>query len=146
MTIYTGTIQIYDSWKAQIGKTANLSTDVFKMMLVTSGYTVNLDTHQVLADITNEVSGNGYARQTLGNVVFDEVAGVAKFDFDDPVFSASGGNWSARRWIIFDDTVASPAKPLIAVGLINFADTDVTVTDGNTLTFNVNASGLFTLT
>jgi len=145
MTIFTGTIQFYHSWKEQIGKTANLGSDTFKILLTTSLYVPDLANHSVLADITNEVSGNGYARQTLGSVIFNQSGGVAKFDFADPVFTASGGNIVSRRWIIFDDTVASPVKPLVCVGLLDSADQDVTVFDGNTLTFNVNAAGLFTL-
>lgn len=145
MTVYTGTAAFYDSWKEQIGKVANLATDTFKMLLTTSAYTVDLVNHAVLSDITNECSGSGYARATLGSVVYSQTASVAKFDFDDPVFTAAGGNIVARRWVIFDDTVASPVKPLVAQGLLDSADADVTVFDTNTLTFNVNANGLFTL-
>ncbi len=145
MTIYGGTIAIYESWKEQIGKAPNLASDVFKMLLVTSSYVPDLAFHSVLSDVSGEVTGSGYVQQTLGNVTFSQSLGTAKFDFDDPVFSASGGNWTARRWIIYDDSVAVPLKPLIAVGLIDSADMDVLVTDSNTLTFNVNAAGLFTL-
>lgn len=145
MTIYTGTIAVYNSWKEQIGKSANLASDTFKMLLTTSGYSPNLSVDSVLADITNEVSGSGYTRATLGSVSFTESGGIATFDFADPTFTASGGNIIARRWVIFDDTVASPVKPLMFTGLLDAADADVTVTSGNTLTFNVNASGLFTL-
>jgi len=40
-------------------------TDTLKVMLSTSAYTLNLDTHEVKADVTNEVSGTGY---TAGGV------------------------------------------------------------------------------
>lgn len=35
-------------------------TDTIKLMLTTSTYTENLDTHETKADVTNEVSGTGY--------------------------------------------------------------------------------------
>jgi len=145
MTIYTGTIQFYDNWKASIGKEPDLSADTFKILLTTSGYTPNLSTHNILTDVTNEVSGSGYTRQTLGAVTWSQVGGIAAFDFSDPVFTAAGGNITARRWVIFDDSSAGLVRPLMCTGLLDSSDADVTVTDGNTLTFNVNAAGLFTL-
>ena len=36
-------------------------TDTFKVMLVTSTYTPNKDTHTKRSDVTNEVSGTGYS-------------------------------------------------------------------------------------
>jgi hypothetical protein len=117
------------------------------MLLTSSLYVPDAANHSVLADITNEISGNGYARQTLGSVSYAQASGVAKFDFADPVFSASGGSWTARYWVVYDDTVVSPAKPLVAYGLLNSqgGGTDVTLGSGNTLTFQVNANGLFTI-
>ena len=145
MTLFTSTIQFYESFKEQIGKTIDLGADTFKMLLTTSSYIPDLAAHSVLADISNEVAGAGYSRQTLLSVLFSQVGGVATFDFDDPVFSASGGNITARRWVIFDDSVATPTKPLICTGLIDSTDQDIVITDGNTLTMQISAQGLFTL-
>jgi len=39
----------------------DLDTDTFKVMLVTSSYTPNKDTHTKRSDVTNEVSGTGYS-------------------------------------------------------------------------------------
>jgi len=38
----------------------DFDTDTFKVMLVTSTYTPNKDTHDKRDDVTNEVSGTGY--------------------------------------------------------------------------------------
>ena len=38
----------------------DFDTDTFKVMLVTSTYTANKDTHDKRDDVTNEVSGTGY--------------------------------------------------------------------------------------
>jgi len=39
----------------------DLDTDTFYVMLTTSGYTEDFDTHDFRNDVTNEVSGTGYA-------------------------------------------------------------------------------------
>lgn len=39
----------------------DFDTDTFKIMLVTSSYTPNKDTHTKRSDVTNEVSGTGYS-------------------------------------------------------------------------------------
>lgn len=139
----TATFAFYDSWYDAVAKDVNLSTDTFKMGLVTSTYTPNASTHNDYPDITNEVSGNGYAQQTLASVTFTRSGAVATFDFANPVFTASGGSIVARRFFIYDDTTTT--KYLVGYGLLNNADADVTTTTGNTLTVNVNASGLFTI-
>lgn len=146
MPSYNGTIQFYQDFAEQLGKGVHdLNSHALKMALVTSSYVFDA-AHSTLSDITNEVSGGGYARQDLANVVFSEASGTGKLDFDDPVFPASGGNWTARRWIIFNSSPVSPANPLICSGLIDSGNNDVTVTDGNSLTFVVPGAGLFTLT
>jgi hypothetical protein len=43
----------------------DFDTDTFKVMLVTSSYTANKDTHDKRDDVTNEISGTGY---TAGGV------------------------------------------------------------------------------
>ena len=145
MPSYTGATSIYNYWAEYIAKAADLAADTFKCLLTTSAYTPNLSTHSVLADITNEVSGNGYARQTLAGVSFSQSGGSAKFLCDPIVFTASGGSITARRAIIYDDSVASPVKPLICAILLNNADVDVVTTNGNTLTVQIPGTGLFTL-
>ena len=145
MTVYTGTINFYYSWLDNLVEIVRNDTDTFKVLLTTSSYTPSQSTHTVLADIANELSGNGYARQTLGSVSSSQSAGTYTFDFADPVFTASGGSLVARYWAIFDDTVGTPTKPLVCYGLIDSTPANVTVTDGNTLTFNVNAAGLYTI-
>lgn len=143
MATYTSTFAFYDSWYDAIGEDVNLSSDTLKIGLVTSSYTPNASTHNEYSDITDEVSGNGYAQQTLANVTFTRSGAVATLNFDDPVFTASGGSIVARRYFIYNDTTTT--KYLIGYGLINNADADVTTTAGNTLTIVINASGLFTV-
>ena len=48
---------LYDALTGAI----DFDTDSFKVMLVTSSYSPNKDTHTKRSDVTNEVSGTGYS-------------------------------------------------------------------------------------
>lgn len=52
----------------------DFDTDTFKVMLVTSAYTENKDTHTRRSDITNEITGTGYTAG--GNTATVTVAAV----------------------------------------------------------------------
>lgn len=143
MPNYSGSFQFYDSFREQMAKSMNLGTDTFKMLLVTSAYIPDVSSHSVLADINNEAGGNGYARQTLQNVTYERSGNKSIFDFDDVTFEATGGSWTARRFVLYNDTVSSPEKPLVGFGLIRSDNQNVTVTDGNTLKFQTPVGGLF---
>lgn len=52
---------IYNSFFEDLARGAvDLDTDTFWVMLTTSGYGENKDTHLKRSDVTNEVSGTGY--------------------------------------------------------------------------------------
>lgn len=151
MATTTGTLVFYAEFFDLLGEGAiDLGADQFRLLLTTSGYAPAGDpitTDTILANVTNEVTGNGYARQLLGSQTWDRGGGgTSTFDAANPVYTASGGSITARRYVLFDDTVASPVDPLALTGLLNQADADVVTTDGNTLTWEINASGIFTLT
>jgi hypothetical protein len=50
----------------------DFDTDTFKILLVTSSYTANKDTHVKRSDVTNEVTGTGYTAG--GNTITCTVA------------------------------------------------------------------------
>lgn len=53
---------VYNSCLDDMAKGAiDFDTDTFKLMLVTSVYAPNKDTHTKLSDVTNEASGTGYS-------------------------------------------------------------------------------------
>lgn len=141
MATTTGTTVFYNSWKDTMMEGANLGSDTFKMLLTTSSYTPSTS-HSTISDITNELSGNGYARysHTQGS---SQTSGTYTFDIDDAEFTADGGALVARYWVLYDDTVSG--DPLVCYGLLDETPADVTVTDGNTLTVVIDASGLFTI-
>ena len=147
MATTTSEVIVYDSYKRDLQDgTIDVDTDVWIMGLTTSTYTPNKATHEALANITNEVVGNGYARQTLASVTLTEpIAGTWQFDSADAVFTASGGSIVARYYFIFDDTPAAPLDPLFCYGALDVTPLDVTTTDTNTLTVQVNANGYYRL-
>jgi hypothetical protein len=148
-----GKWKIYDQSKVYFSNgTLDLdNTTNMKMALFLS--TSNCDTLSVgtavYGDLTNEVT-NAFGYTTGGVALTGETwaqtGGVATFDCDNPVWTASGGPITARFAVIYvDATVNSIVKPLICVCLLDTAPADVTATDGNTLTISINASGVFTL-
>lgn len=140
MPTTTATVLMYDAWMAEVHNLGNnYTTDTFKMLLTTSSYSPDGANHIELSDITNELSGNGYARQTLANTGSEYSSGEGGFmvPYWDPVtFSASGGSWTAHYWVVYNDTRVGDS--LICYGLIDntAGGTDVTIADGESLTIN----------
>ncbi len=103
----------------------------------------------IYADLTNEVgNANGYLTggADVTGVTWNETAGTVTFDCDNVVWTAAGGSIVARFAVLYKNaTVNTIVKPLLLVCLLDTTPADVTVTDGNTLTITMNASGLFTL-
>ncbi len=141
-------ITFYDNWREAINDAA-LRAATVKVTLHTSTYTF-ATTHSVYADLTNELStANGYTNggATLGTISWDHTGGTATFDAADTVWTAAGGSIVARRAVIrVVGTINSQVDPLIASILLDTTPADVTTTDGNTLTLQWNASGIFTVT
>lgn len=75
----------------------DMDNDTFEVLLTTSVHTLD-PTDIAIADITNEVTGNGYSRQTLTGVTWNRVAAITTFDSNNPVFTASGGDITARNY------------------------------------------------
>jgi hypothetical protein len=139
----------YDSFKEYVADgTFDLNTDTFKVALVTSSYAFSA-AHTVFANITNELStANGYTSggATLTSVTFSQTSGTATFDAADTTWTASGGSIVSRRAVVYKSgTANSRVNPLVGSILLDTTPADVTVTAGNTLTLQWNASGIFTL-
>jgi hypothetical protein len=119
-------------------KKVDLSSDVIKLMLVTSSYVFNQDTHVYKSDVTGEVSsGGGYVTggSSLSNQTLTYISGsnLVKFDADDITYPSS--TISAAGAVIYDDTPAlDSAKPLIAY--INFGQTFSSSTGDFKVTFS----------
>ena len=145
-----GTWVVHDKAKEYEGDgTIDYDADTFKMALYLSTSNVATTSVDALASATNQVAtAFGY---TAGGVTvaatWVESAGTVTFDVADAVWNASGGDITARFAVIYDDTVAAPvAKPIIAHCLLDTTPADVTATDGNPLTIQIAATGVFTKT
>jgi hypothetical protein len=104
--------------KAAFNKEIDWDTDTIKVMLLSSAYTPNQDTHDYLDDVVaNEVSGTGYTAggQALASKTnaYDASTNTVKFDAADVTWSSS--TITARYAVVYDDSPATSAtKPLIA--------------------------------
>ena len=114
----------------------NFSTNVFKMILMQSGFVFNKDSHALYADVSGSELANGNGYTTLGATL----AGVAVTE--DDTDDRAEIKWSNRSWtanggpigpasgtIIYDDSTAS--DPI--VGYIDFL-ADYTQPVGGTVT------------
>jgi len=129
--------------------TMDLDADTFNLGLYLSTSNAATLSTSGRAALTNQhASANGYTQpgSALASVTWSRTAGTTTFDSADEVFTASGGSIVARFAVIDDDTVTTPvADPLCCYALMDNSPADVTATDGNTLTIQMNASGIFTL-
>ena len=90
--------------------------DTIKVMLTTSSYTINQDTHDYKNDITNEVSGTGYTAtgETLASKTSTYTAGNNTFTLDAANTLWTTSTLIARIAVVYDATPASDAtRPLI---------------------------------
>lgn len=109
----------------------------------TAGTNVVSDGNGVLANIS-QISYTNLSSRTLANVTSTQTSGTYKLSADDLTLTASGGSVAAFRYIIiYDDTVTSPADPVI--GYYDYG-TSLTLNDGDTFTIDIGANGILTLT
>lgn len=118
----------------------DIDTDSFKMALFTSSSNIGASS-TTYAGLTNEVANaNGYT--TGGKALTMSLSGTTTVtvDCDDQTWTASGGSITARFAVIYE-----VSGKVLCYCLLDSAPADVTATDGNTLTIQINASGIFTL-
>lgn len=133
---------IYNSFLADRDKgLIDLDLNTINVMLVTSSYTPNVDTHTKRSDITNEVVGAGYTSggQTLANTTITQnnSANSSVFDADDLTWSSS--TITARGAILYKSTGVAANDNLICY--FDFG-TDQVSSSGN-FTISWNAAGIF---
>ncbi len=117
----------------------DFSSDVFKIILMDTGFVFDIDADHGYADVSGDelANGNGY---TTGGVTLAGVSITEDDSNDYTLISWSNATWTASGGsigptpgaIIFDDTPTSPqADPI--VGYIDFGQ-EFTQIDGGTLT------------
>ncbi len=121
----------------------DLDTDTIKVMLVTSSYTPDADTHDYKDDITNEVTGTGYTAggATLSGktVTQDNTNNLGVFDANDVTWSSS--TITARGAVLYKDTGTASTSPLICY--FDFGSDKSSVSGDFTIQWN--SGGILTL-
>jgi hypothetical protein len=117
-------------------KLVDFENDVFKIILMDTGFTFDRDTHQYYADVSayELLTGNGYTQfdKTLSGVAVteDNLNDRCSVTWNNPQWTASGGDIGPMAGaMILDDTVASD----LVVGYIDFGG-DQTQADGGVAT------------
>lgn len=126
-------------------KKVDLSADTIKVMLCTSSYTPDQDTHQYKSSVTNEVTGTGYTAggATLGSPALAYTSGTNTLAFDGADVSWTVSTITARYAVVYDSTPGTDAtRPVIMY--VDFG-ADVSTTAG-TLTITWDAAGLCSVT
>jgi hypothetical protein len=128
-----------------LNKEIDFDTDDIRVMLTSSAYTPNQDTHAYKSDVTNEVTGTGYTAGgqalTSKTVTYDATNNVIVLDAADTTWASS--TVTARYAVIYDNTPATDAtKPLL--GYVDFVS-DQSSTNGN-FTITWDATGIFRIT
>ena len=124
----------------QAGNDVNLLTGTVELSLHTNTWSPNRDTHDFMDDATNELSGNGYARQTLGTktITYDSASDEVRFDCADITFGFSALNTFRYGVVSINTAGAASTDPLY--GLLTW-DADQGVSTSYTL--QVDPAGLF---
>ncbi len=120
-------------------------TDTIKVMLCTSDYTPNQDTHAFKTDVTNEVTGTGYtvggATLASKTLTYDGPTNKAKLDAAD--VSWPNSTITARYAVVYDATPTADAdKPLL--GYVNFGEDKAT--NNGEFKIQWHADGIFNIT
>lgn len=136
---------IYNSFKRDImNGSIDLDTDTIKVLLVTSTYTPDQDTHTKRSDITNEVVGTGY---TAGGATLASPTVTADNTDNEGVFDANDTSWTvatitARGAVLYKSRGgAASADEIIAY--IDFVSDKTS--SGGTFQITWNSEGILNL-
>ena len=123
-------------------KEIDWDSDTIKVMLCTSSYTPNQNTHRYKSSVTNEVSGTGYTAG--GQTVTTSTPTMTSLTFTLPGNNVSWttSTITARYAVCYDSTGTDSTSPLIAYW--DFG-ADVASSAG-TFTLTINASGIVSAT
>lgn len=137
---------LYNRAKKKIGNgTIQLGVNTLKMQLHTSASNCSTATLSTAASVSNEVAaGNGYATggQTLAGVVWTVGASAAQYKLDatDPIWTATGGAINNIKFALIKNSGGQ------ALCWSRLTTAQFTLSQNNTLTVQLNAAGIFTLT
>lgn len=132
------TFQFFHEFKRYMAAIINLESDSFIMELTNTAPVVA--THTVLADQPTITEVNGYTVFGLTESWVETGAGTGVWSFRtnaDKTWTASGGSFGPFQYVvIYDDTVATPTKPLCGYWDVGAA---TTITTGNSFLVDLDA-------
>jgi len=140
---------VFDQAKHKIGDgTIDLSGGTFRLALYRTSASANLIGNiTIQSSIGSESSGGGYplGGTALGSITWTAgaSAGEQAFDCADPIFTASASVLSAVRYAVIVQSLGATSGHLLCYAALSTVQFNVTT--GNTLTVQMNASGIFTL-
>jgi len=142
--------KVYNLAKKKLGQALlNLSTGNFRVGLYTSASNAATLTLGTLASLTSEVTeANGYSSSGKACATRVWTVGASaksyKFDFDDIIFTATGGTIPSIKFaVIWASGASAGARHLVAVA--SLTSTQFTLSANNTLTLQINSLGAFTM-
>ncbi len=140
MATYNG----INDWLANMVENADGESDVFTVALSNTapGSETPVPTGDgdgILANVT-EVSYTNLSSRVITTISSSQVAGTYSLVLTDLVLTASGAVATFQYIYIYDDTVTVPADPLVCYYDYGSA---LTLANGETLTIDFNAAGLF---
>ena len=136
--------QLYNLSKKYIGTgVLILGTSAFKMKLYTSASNASTFTLSTMASVTNQAAGGGYSNgKALASMVFTVGASAKQYKFGaaNIIYTANGSSLVGVKYGV----IGVSGGKLLAWSKLSTAQ--FTVTSPNTLTVQMPAGGIFTLT
>jgi hypothetical protein len=140
------TYNAINDWLANMVENADLESDQFVVALSNTapgaeGTPPTGDGAGVLANVT-EIAYTNLSSRNITTTSSSQTAGTYSLVLQDLVLTASGAVATFRYVYIYDDTVTVPADPLVC-----YYDygSGLTLANGETLTLDFSATGLFTI-
>ena len=142
---------VYGTAKLKLGAgTISLPGSMRIQLVKSSSNFATFSTLSTESVVTNEVdTGTGYTASGKTMATESWLTGASslqmKFDAADVVWTATGGNiTSIKAAVIFVSAAAAADRHLLCAA--SLTSTEFTLSSGNTLTIQMNASGILTLT
>lgn len=141
-----GTFAVANKWKKKLGAGTVTMSGAKRLVLLKTypALTVSL-----LGSLTQVTEANGYS--SSGKALANEAwtissggAGTYKFDADDVVFTATGGNITSIKAAAIVASAAS-AGGMHVMGAVSLTSTAFTLNSGSTLTITWASTGILTM-
>jgi hypothetical protein len=118
---------VYNNFKSAINAN-DWTAGTFKVLLAASSYVPNIDTHVFVADVTGELSGGTYARQTIANRTrsVDNANDRCDYLADNNAFAGLNTTGATTlRWAVVFKQVTNDADSILVAAVQLTVDVNV---------------------